>query len=176
MTDTSGAESSQASAVAIEGGRRMSVEARRSGSVWSLDVARLAADHGDDHEQVPLVEDRFINRELSWLEFGARLLNLASDDRIPLFERVKFLALFSEALDEFFQVRVAGLEDQVAAGLRTRSPDGMSPLQTLQAITVRVGELVERQSRIFADQLAPALAGAGVVMSDWETLDHDDRA
>src|ERR1700722_14334127 len=64
-----------------------------------------------------LPEDRFLNRELSWLEFGARLLELASDDRIPLLERVKFLAIFSEGLDEFFQVRVAGLEDQVAAGL-----------------------------------------------------------
>jgi polyphosphate kinase len=121
-------------------------------------------------------DDRFINGELSWLEFGDRLLQLAADDRLPLLERVKFLALFSEALDEFFQVRVAGLEDQVAAGLRTRSPDGMSPLQTLDAITVRAGELVEDQSRIFADQLAPALAAAGVVMSDWETLDQDDRA
>ena len=121
-------------------------------------------------------DDRFINGELSWLEFGDRLLQLAADDRLPLLERVKFLALFSEALDEFFQVRVAGLEDQVAAGLRTRSPDGMSPRQTLDAITVRVGELVEGQSRIFAGQLAPALAGAGVVMSDWDTLDRDDRA
>jgi polyphosphate kinase len=120
--------------------------------------------------------DRFINGELSWLEFADRLLQLAGDDRLPLLERVKFLAIFSEALDEFFQVRVAGLEDQVAAGVRTRSPDGMSPLQALQAITVRVGELVERQSRIFAGQLASALADTGLVMSDWETLDQDDRA
>ena len=73
----------------------MSVEARRTGSVWSLDVARLTTDHDDDHELVRSLEDRFINRERSWLEFGARLLNLASDDRIPLFERVKFLAIFS---------------------------------------------------------------------------------
>ncbi len=63
---------------------------------------------------------RFINRELSWLDFGARLLDLVADDRLPLLERVKFLAIFAEGLDEFFQVRVAGLEDQVAAGLRTR--------------------------------------------------------
>ncbi len=72
-------------------------------------------------------EDRFINRELSWLDFGTRLLHLAADDRIPLFERLKFLAIFSEELDEFFEVRVAGLEDQVAAGLHTRSPDGLRP-------------------------------------------------
>src|ERR1700722_2617326 len=120
--------------------------------------------------------DRFLNRELSWLEFGARLLELASDDRIPLLERVKFLAIFSEGLDEFFQVRVAGLEDQVAAGLRTRSPDGLSPQQQLVAITGRTHELVTRQSTIFSEQVAPALDAAGMVMSDWHTLDHEDRA
>ena len=69
--------------------------------------------------------ERFANRELSWLDFANRLLDLAADDRQPLLERVKFLAIFAEGLDEFFQVRVAGLEDQVAAGLRTRSPDGL---------------------------------------------------
>ena len=121
-------------------------------------------------------DDRFINRELSWLEFGARLLDLAADHRLPLFERTKFLAIFAEELDEFFQVRVAGLEDQVAAGLRTRSPDGMQPAEQLETITARVAELVERQSRIFADQVVPALAAAGVVLSDWHTLDEDDRA
>ena len=123
-----------------------------------------------------LPDDRFLNRELSWLEFGARLLDLASDDRIPLLERVKFLAIFSEGLDEFFQVRVAGLEDQVAAGLRTRSPDGLSPHQQLEAITGRAHALVTRQSTIFAEQVAPALEAAGMVMSDWHTLDADDRA
>jgi polyphosphate kinase len=175
VTDKSAAVSSQASVVAIEGGRRMSVEARRTGSVWSLDVARLTAERDDDHEQVPLLEDRFINRELSWLEFGARLLNLASDDRIPLFERVKFLAIFSEGLDEFFQVRVAGLEDQVAAGVRTRSPDGLSPREQLDAITARCTELVGWQSAIFLHELAPALTAAGVVVADWYTLDPEDR-
>ena len=89
--------------------------------------------------------DRFINRELSWLDFGARLLDLASDERLPLLERVKFLAIFSEGLDEFFQVRVAGLEDQVAAGLRTRSPDGMGPAEQLAAIADRATELVARE-------------------------------
>ena len=117
-------------------------------------------------------DDRFINRELSWLEFGARLLDLASDNRVPLVERVKFLAIFSEGLDEFFQVRVAGLEDQVAAGLRTRSPDGLQPAQQLDAITARATELVEWQSRIFLDQVAPALREAGVLIADWHTLDE----
>ena len=122
-----------------------------------------------------LPPDRFLNRELSWLEFGARLLELAEDDNLPLFERVKFLAIFADGLDEFFQVRVAGLEDQVAAGLRTRSPDGMRPLEQLEAITARVTDLVDRQSHIFLDRVVPLLAEAGVVLSDWHTLDEDDR-
>jgi polyphosphate kinase len=119
--------------------------------------------------------ERFSNRELSWLEFGARLLDLAEDGRVPLLERVKFLAIFSEGLDEFFQVRVAGLKDQVDAGLRTRSADGLRPSETLRAIAARVGELVDRQARIFMDEVVPALGEAGVRLSDWSTLDEDDR-
>jgi len=152
----------------------MSVETRRTGSVWSSDASRLPAPDGDP-EQGPLPDGRFINRELSWLEFGARLLSLASDRRLPLLERVKFVSIFSEGLDEFFQVRVAGLEDQVAAGLRTRSPDGLSPRQQLDGITARATELVSWQNRIFLDQLAPALNAAGVGMSDWHTLGEADR-
>ena len=127
---------------------------------------------------VPTVEDpgRFINRELSWLDFAARLLDLVADDRLPLLERVKFLCIFSEGLDEFFQVRVAGLEDQVAAGLRTRSPDGMGPSEQLTAITERATELVARHSGYFLDRIGPALTAAGVVLSDWHTLDEQDRA
>ena len=66
----------------------------------------------------------YLNRELSWLDFAGRLLDLVDDDRLPLLERIKFLAIFAEGLDDFFQVRVAGLEDQVAAGLRPRRPTG----------------------------------------------------
>ncbi len=119
--------------------------------------------------------ERFTNRELSWLEFGARLLDLADDERVPLLERVKFLAIFSEGLDEFFQVRVAGLKDQVDAGLRARSADGLRPSETLRAIGARVSELVARQSHIFVDEIAPELAAAGIRLSDWSSLDHDDR-
>ncbi|HTZ08477.1 MAG TPA: RNA degradosome polyphosphate kinase, partial [Acidimicrobiales bacterium] len=119
--------------------------------------------------------ERFSNRELSWLEFGARLLDLAEDASIPLLERVKFLAIFSEGLDEFFQVRVAGLKDQVDAGLRTRSADGLRPSEALRAIGGRVGELVARQSRIFVDDVVPALAQAGVRVADWSSLDQSDR-
>jgi len=119
--------------------------------------------------------ERFTNRELSWLEFGARLLDLAEDERVPLLERVKFLAIFSEGLDEFFQVRVAGLKDQVDAGLRARSADGLRPSEALRAIGARVSALVARQSHIFVDEIAPELAAAGIRLSDWSSLDHDDR-
>ena len=110
--------------------------------------------------------ERFSNRELSWLEFGARLLDLADDERTPLLERVKFLAIFSEGLDEFFQVRVAGLKDQVDAGLRTRSADGLRPSEALRAIGDRVTELVDRQSRIFLDPWCPRWPRPG---SGWRT-------
>jgi len=118
---------------------------------------------------------RFTNRELSWLDFGGRLLDLADDDTLPLLERVKFLAIFAEGLDEFFQVRVAGLKDQVEAGLRTRSVDGRRPSETLRAIREQVAVLVARQSTIFVEHVAPALAAAGITLSDWSTLDDDDR-
>ncbi len=118
---------------------------------------------------------RFANRELSWLEFADRLLDLAADDRQPVLERVRFLAIFAEGLDEFFQVRVAGLEDQVAAGLRTRSPDGRSPADQLRDIDRRVTSLVGRQSRVFADQVLPAMTAGGIVLADWHELDDTDR-
>ena len=101
---------------------------------------------------------RFTNRELSRLDFGARLLDLSEDERVPLLERVKFMAIFADLLDEFFQVRVAGLEERVAAGVRTRSADGLRPGEQLEVIRNRVSELTARQDRIFLDHLVPALA------------------
>jgi polyphosphate kinase len=118
---------------------------------------------------------RFTNRELSRLDFGARLLDLSEDERVPLLERVKFMAIFADLLDEFFQVRVAGLEERVAAGVRTRSADGLRPGEQLEVIRSRVSELTARQDRIFLDHLVPALAAAGVRLSDWSSLDEDDR-
>ena len=94
---------------------------------------------------------------------------------MPLLERVKFMAIFAEALDEFFQVRVAGLQDKVLAGVRTRSVDGLRPGEQLKVIRAQVADLVARQDRIFLDRLAPALRAAGVRLSDWSSLDDDDR-
>src|ERR1700683_4725574 len=118
---------------------------------------------------------RFTNREQSRLDFGARLLDLAEDPSVPLLERSKFMAIFSELLDEFYQVRVAALEDQVAAGVRTRSVDGLRPGEQLKMIRARVEELVRRQDAIFLEQIVPELADAGVRFSDWSSLDDDDR-
>ncbi|MGQ0830987.1 MAG: RNA degradosome polyphosphate kinase [Microthrixaceae bacterium] len=120
-------------------------------------------------------EHRYLNRELSWLDFNARVLALAEDPAVPILERAKFLAIFSQNLDEFFQVRVAGLKDQVAAGLPTTAPDGSSPAQQLEEIRGRVVELVDRQERAFLDQVVPALADVGIRLSSWDELDDDDE-
>ena len=104
---------------------------------------------------------RFTNREQSRLDFGARLLDLAEDDGVPLLERAKFLAIFSELLDEFYQVRVAALEDQVAAGVRTRSVDGLRPGEQLTMIRARVEELVRRQDAHLLGPDRPGLGGGG---------------
>jgi polyphosphate kinase len=118
---------------------------------------------------------RYLNRELSWLDFNARVLALADDPEVPLLERAKFLAIFSQNLDEFFQVRVAGLKDQVAAGVGATSPDGRTPAQQLYEIRERVEELLTRQEEIFLQRVAPALADVGVRFSAWDELDDDDE-
>jgi polyphosphate kinase len=123
----------------------------------------------------PSTASRYLNRELSWLQFNERVLTLAEDSRLPLLERAKFLAIFSTNLDEFFQVRVAALKDQLAAGLPATAPDGMSPLDQLTAIREVVERHLERLSKAFLAEVVPALAEAGIRLSDWESLDDDDR-
>ena len=118
---------------------------------------------------------RYLSRDLSWLEFNARVLSLSDDEAVPLLERAKFLAIFSQNLDEFFQIRVAGIKDQVVAGVGTSSPDGLMPHEELDRIRARVKELSEVQDRNFLDELVPALADNGIRLSDWESLDEDDR-
>jgi polyphosphate kinase len=124
---------------------------------------------------VPDDERRFLNRELSWLDFNERVLAVAEDAGVPLLERAKFLAIFGQNLDEFYMVRVAGLKDQVAAGLGRSSPDGMSPAEQLGAIRDKVADLVARQSKAFLGEVVPGLDAVGIRLSDWESLDDDDR-
>ena len=107
-------------------------------------------------------DSRLLNRELSWVEFNARVLDLAADERQPLLERVKFCSIFSSNLDEFFMVRVAGLMGQAEAGFAVRSADGLSPAVALAAIKARVSELTARQARLWKRDLRPALAAEGV--------------
>jgi polyphosphate kinase len=120
--------------------------------------------------------ERFLNRELSWLDFNARVLALAEDPACPLLERAKFLAIFSSNLDEYFQVRVSGLQEQVEAGVRTKAPDGLDPAEAVRAIRDQARELVERQTTIFTKDVAPALEDVGIHFLDWAELDADDRA
>lgn len=121
----------------------------------------------------PAGEERLLNRELSWLDFNARVLELAEDAALPLLERVKFCAIFSSNLDEFYQVRVAALHDQVAAGVSTRSPDGRTPVQQLAAIAERVNDLLRRQDELVVRRLLPSLATAGIRVVAWDDLDAD---
>ena len=122
----------------------------------------------------------YLNRELSWLEFNARVLNEAFDERTPLLERLKFLSIFSTNLDEFFMVRVAGLRRQVAAGVLMAGPDGISPQEVLDRIHLRVAELSARQRECLHQLILPRLAEHGIRLvgmtdltsSEWATVDQ----
>ena len=116
----------------------------------------------------------YINRELSWLEFNARVLNEAFDSRNPLLERVKFLSIFSTNLDEFYMVRVAGLRRQVAAGMQPPTPDGMTPHQQLDAIHDRVADLIEQGRKLLHDELLPELAKHEVKLVEMDSLTGDE--
>src|SRR5689334_12450892 len=122
-----------------------------------------------------LEETRFLNRELSMLDFQSRVLALAEDPMVPLLERAKFLAIFSSNLDEFFQVRVSGFKEQVALGVRSTAPDGLDQIEQLRAIRGRVEELVTRQAAAFTKDVAPALQEAGVALIDWSDLEGEAR-
>jgi polyphosphate kinase len=122
-----------------------------------------------------ITPDTFINRELSWLDFNKRVFALTEREDFPLLEKVKFLAIWSANLDEFFQVRVAGLKEQVAHGLGSATPDGLTPGQQLAAIRDDVDAQYQEVSKRFLSEIAPALAKEGIVFSDYSTLDDEDR-
>ncbi|MEV0683725.1 RNA degradosome polyphosphate kinase [Nocardia sp. NPDC050378] len=130
---------------------------------------------GADGSSQRLPRDRYLNRELSWLDFNARVLALAEDASLPLLERAKFLAIFASNLDEFYMVRVAGLKRRAETGLSVRSADGRSPSEQLEMITARAQELAERHAKVFIDSVNPALAGAGIDIIGWSGLDEAER-
>jgi polyphosphate kinase len=115
------------------------------------------------------------NRELSWIEFNARVLELAEDDDVPLLERLKFLAIFTSNLDEFFTIRVAGLHDQVDAGLSDPGPDGRTPSQVIDELRERILELYERQRRCSQEQVRPALAEHGIAIVSFDDVPEEGR-
>src|SRR5690349_17623794 len=106
----------------------------------------------------------YVNRELSWLEFNARVLAEAEDSSVPLYERIKFLSIVTANLDEFFMVRVAGLKQQLSGEVEEPPPDGMMPQEQLAAVSARTHKLVDAQYRCWTDQLVPALAREGVML------------
>lgn len=122
------------------------------------------------------IDERFLNRELSWLAFNERVLQLASEPGIPLLERAKFCAIASTNLDEFFQVRVAALKDQLIAGIDQPTWDGRTPAQQLAAIAVWVPEMIEQLDAAFVDHLVPELRAAGVEIVDWDDTTPEERA
>ncbi len=117
---------------------------------------------------------RFLNRELSWLDFNARVLEVASDSSLPPLERVNFCSIFSSNLDEFFMIRVAGLTDQAEGGVLLRSPDGRTPREALHEIRERTLKLSGEQAKLWKRHLKPALAEQGVVVAEIDDLDDGE--
>ncbi|WP_261773597.1 RNA degradosome polyphosphate kinase [Rhodococcoides corynebacterioides] len=122
-----------------------------------------------------LPEDRYLNRELSWLDFNSRVLALAEDSSLPLLERAKFLAIFASNLDEFYMVRVAGLKRRDETGLSVRSADGLSPREQLSLIAKRTQEIAERHARTFLDRIVPELSAEGIDIVRWSEVTEDER-
>ncbi|MGB8961815.1 MAG: RNA degradosome polyphosphate kinase [Pseudonocardiaceae bacterium] len=122
-----------------------------------------------------LPDDRYLNRELSWLDFNDRVLALAEDTSQPLLERAKFLAIFASNLDEFYMVRVAGLKRREEAGLAVRSADGLTPREQLAKIATRSRELSERQARICLDSVRPELEKHDITLVTWSDLDDQQQ-
>ena len=127
--------------------------------------------------QPDLPQGRFLDRELSWLEFNQRVLELAEDKSLPLLERVHFLSIFASNLDEFFMVRVASLKRRIATGIAVQSASGLSPQEVLQRISDRTRDLQSRHAELFATEIAQELRVNGIDVVQWSTLsdpEHDE--
>ncbi len=142
------------------------------------DTFEVEPPYEPDAEAIAAVEaygDRFLDRELSWLHFNQRVLELAEDESLPMLERARFLAIFASNLDEFFMVRVAGLKRRIAAGVAVRASSGMLPREVLELIWTETRELMERQARLFHDAIRPPLAEEGIELVRWTDLDRDEQ-
>jgi polyphosphate kinase len=121
------------------------------------------------------MSDRYLNRELSWLDFNSRVMALGENEEHPLLERARFLAIWGSNLDEFYMVRVAGLMEQIAHGVTSTTPDGMTPREQVEGIGGLATEQYRRADQLFED-LATGLAKAGITFSGYDTLDAEDRS
>jgi polyphosphate kinase len=122
-----------------------------------------------------LPDDRFLDRELSWLAFNARVLELARDPDLPLLERARFLAIFASNLDEFFMVRVAGLKRRIATGLAVRAASGLEPREVLRKISERAHELQEQHAIAFRDEVGPELEKQNITLVHWDALEKHEQ-
>ena len=152
-------------------------EARPDETVWHPGESAVAAPPAATPAAITdeLPEDRYLNRELSWLDFNARVLALAADNSLPLLERAKFLAIFASNLDEFYMVRVAGLKRRDEMGLSVRSADGLTPREQLARIGEQTQRIATRHARVFLDSVRPALAEEGIYIVTWADLDQAER-
>lgn len=128
-----------------------------------------------DEDSHDLPGDRFLDREISWLQFNERVLQLAADERVPLLERARFLAIFASNLDEFFMVRVAGLKRRIATGIAVRSSSGLEPREVLEQVARIAHTLTEMQTRIFEDSVRPALEDEGISIVRWDAIEQSER-
>ena len=124
---------------------------------------------------VGLAEDRFLDREISWLQFNERVLQMAADESIPLLERARYLAIFASNLDEFFMVRVAGLKRRVATGLAVRSASGLEPREVLEEIALVAHDLMAAHTRLFEEEVRPALIAQGISIVRWDELADSEQ-
>jgi polyphosphate kinase len=129
----------------------------------------------DQRPDRPDGPDRFLDRENSWLDFNARVLELAEDPATPLLDRARFVAIFADNLDEFFMVRVAGLQRRIATGLGVASPAGLSAREQMDLISTRAHGLSTRHAELFQSQIIPALRAAGIEVVSYDGLDADER-
>ncbi len=136
---------------------------------------RLEPDEDEAEAGDELPEGRFLDREVSWLQFNERVLQLAADPDVPLLERARFLAIFAGNLDEFFMVRVAGLKRRIATGIATRSAAGLEPREVLEEISLGAHGLMTRHAQLFADTVAPAMADEGITIFSWDELGDRER-
>ncbi len=124
----------------------------------------------------PLPDDRFLDRELSWLAFNQRVLELSEDEDLPILDRAKFLAIFASNLDEFFMVRVAGLKRRIATGIAVRAASGFTPREVLENIWDKAYELQRQQARLFRDSVLPDLEAEGIQVLRWDELTPAEKA